>query len=663
MEATREIYWNVGHGVVVPMYILAFAAFGILAWGFWQRLPVWRQGKPLNRFDRYDERVKRMISEIFSQSKLYRVKEGGIYHSLFFWGFLTLFAGTLMVMIQADFFTPLMNVNILSGEFYKAFSLTLDLAGILSLLMLAGLFIRRFVTRPKGLEIVRDDYIVLQLLFAILITGFLVEGARMAATELRQNPGLALYSPGGLLTGQIFTGMHEGTLLVTHKILWWLHLALALGFICAIPYSKLRHIFTTSINAFLAPYEPKGSIATINLEEENVEQFGAAAITDLTWKDIFDADACTACKRCQDRCPATATDKPLSPMKIVQQIGELAQNNPAGNLIETVSQDALWACTTCRACQDICPANIEHVNKILEMRRNLTLMEGAFPGDEVRSAVNNTEINGNPFGLAYASRGDWSDGLDVTLMESGAEIDILYFVGCYASFDKRNQAIARNFISICNAAGIKIGLLGKQEKCCGEPLRKLGNEYLYQMTATENIEAINSHNIKQIVTTCPHCFNTLSRDYRDLGMNTPVEHHTTYISKLLANGRLKLKQNPEPFNYTYHDSCYLGRYMDIINQPRSILSAAGGNLTEMDKNGNDSFCCGAGGGRILAEEKLGSKISETRVQMARDTGTPLLVSNCPFCLTMFEDGIKTGGHEGQLQVRDLAEIVAERIEA
>jgi len=659
MEATRQIYWNIGHGAVIPMYLLAFAAFGCMVWGFRQRLPVWRQGKTLDRFDRYDERIKRMLGEVFSQAKIYRVTDGGIFHSIFFWSFLILFAGTLLVMIQADFFTPLLQINLLSGEFYKAFSLVLDVAGILALIMLAGLFIRRFIIQPKGLEIVKDDYIVLQLLFAILITGFLIEGARMAATELQQNPDLALFSPGGLLVGQLFTTLTAGTLLVTHKILWWLHFALVLGFFCAIPYTKLRHIFTTSANAFLAPLEPKGFIATINLEDDSVEQFGAAVVSDLSWKDIFDADACTSCKRCQDRCPAHTTDKPLSPMKIVKQIGELAESNPSGSLVETVSQDALWACTTCLACQDICPANIEHVNKIIEMRRNLTLMEGAFPGDEVKTAVNNIEVNGNPFGLAYAARGDWAEGLQVTTMEQDSDVDILYFVGCYASFDKRNQAIAKNFITICNAAGVKVGILGKEEKCCGEPVRKLGNEYLYQITANENIELIKAYNVKKIITTCPHCFNTLARDYKDLGLDIPVEHYSTYINTLLHTEKLKL--TPEPFSFTYHDSCYLGRYMDIIDQPRNILRQAGGTITEMDKSGYDSFCCSAGGGRIIAEEKLGSKISEARVKMATDTGAPTLVSNCPFCLTMFEDGIKTGGAEEQIKVRDLAEIVVERI--
>ena len=293
------------------------------------------------------------------------------------------------------------------------------------------------------------------------------------------------------------------------------------------------------------------------------------------------------------------------------------------------------------------------------MRRNLTLMEGSFPGDEVRSATSNTEVNGNPFGLAYAGRGEWAEGLPVTLMESGEEVDILYFVGCYASFDKRNREVARNFVRICAAAGIRVGILGKEEKCCGEPVRKLGNEYIYQMVAQENIELIRGYGVKRIVTTCPHCFNTLARDYKDLGMELPVEHYTTFLNRLVAEKRITLA--PAPFDFTYHDSCYIGRYMDIFAEPRSILQAAGGRLTEMAKSGLESFCCGGGGGLILAEERIGTRINATRVGMAEATGAPLLVSNCPFCLTMFEDGIKTGGFEGRVAVKDLAEIVAERL--
>jgi len=662
MEATREIYWNIGHGVVLPMYLLTLAAVGVLAWGFWKRLPLYRLGRPLNRTDRFDERVNRMIGDMIGQEKVVRVRDGGLPHNLFFWGFLTLFVGTLIIMVQADFLTPVVGVNLLSGEFYKAFSLVLDLVGLVAIVMLGALFVRRYFIKPEGLETVNDDIIIHTLLFAILLTGFLIEGARMAATELVQQPELASYSPVGKAFAQLFVPFDAASVMTVHKLFWWIHFAFVLGFFCAIPYTKLRHIVTTSANGFLVPLEEKGSIPTINLEDETVEQFGAAKVTDLTWKDIFDSDACTTCKRCQDRCPAWATGKPLSPMKVVQQIGEAAAQSPTGDLCTTVGEEVLWACTTCRACQDICPASIEHVNKIIEMRRNLTLMNGAFPGDEVRTAIGNFEVNGNPFGLAYASRGDWADGLPVTVMESGEEVDILYFVGCYASFDKRNREVARNFVTICAAAGVRVGILGKEEKCCGEPARKLGNEYLYQMLAAENIELIKGYGVKKIVTTCPHCFNTLGRDYRDLGLDLPVEHYSNYLHGLIRSEKLKLKSEPEPFNFTYHDSCYIGRYMDIIDQPRTILAKAGGRISEMEKSGYDSFCCGAGGGRILAEEKTGTKISEARVGMALETGAPLLVSNCPFCLTMFEDGIKTGGGEGKLVVRDLAEIVAERLE-
>jgi len=661
MEATREIYWNMGHGVVLPMYLLTLAAVAVLAWGFWKRLPLYRLGKPLDRTDRYEERVSRMIGDMIGQEKVARVRDGGLPHNLFFWGFLTLFVGTLLVMLQADFFTPLMGVNLLSGEFYKAFSLVLDLAGLVAIVMLGALFIRRYFIRPEGLETRDDDIIIHTLLFAILLSGFLIEGARMAATELVQQPDLANYSPVGKVFARLFVPFDSGSIMASHKVIWWIHFALVLGFFCAIPYTKLRHIVTTTANGFFVPLEEKGAIATINMEDETIEQFGAGKVTDLSWKDIFDADACTSCKRCQDRCPAHATGKPLSPMKVVQQIGSVAETAPESPLVDTVGQEELWACTTCRACQDICPASIEHVNKIIEMRRNLTLMEGAFPGDEVRTAISNIEVNGNPFGLAYASRGEWAEGLPVSLMESGEEVDILYFVGCYASFDKRNREVARNFVNICTAAGVRVGILGKEEKCCGEPARKLGNEYLYQMTAAENIELIKGYGVKKIVTTCPHCFNTLGRDYRDLGLDVPVEHYSTYLHGLIRSEKLKLAAEPELFDFTYHDSCYIGRYMDIIDEPRSILAKSGGRIREMEKSGYDSFCCGAGGGRILAEEKTGTKISEARVAMALETGAPLLVSNCPFCLTMFEDGIKTGGAEGTIVVRDLAEIVAQRL--
>jgi Fe-S oxidoreductase/nitrate reductase gamma subunit len=661
MEATREIYWNVGHGVVLPMYFFTALAFAVFGYGFYRRVLLYRLGKPLERLDQLPKRIFLVLKAALAQSKVLRVLKPGSLHAMFFWGFGLLFIGTLLVMAQADFSDPLLGIRFLKGSFYKLYSFVLDCAGLVAALMLGGLLVRRFFVKPEGLETIRDDYVMHALLFAIIITGFLIEAVRMAATEIGKNPELARFSPVGLAIGGYFSGEPAAVLSRDHKVLWWVHLFLTLGFIGSIPFTKLRHIFTTPAGNFLVDTRPTGSIDTLNLEDEAAEQFGASKVTDLSWKDIFDADACTSCKRCQDRCPAYNTGKPLSPMKVVHQIGDQVREDPAGNLAQRVTEEVLWDCTTCRACQEICPADIEHVNKILEMRRSLALMDGSFPGDEVRTAIGNIEVNGNPFGLAYATRGDWTTGLDVKLMAEDSDVDLLYFVGCYASFDKRNRDVARSFIKICNAAGLRVGILGKEEKCCGEPPRKLGNEYLYQMTANENIELIKGYGVKRIVTCCPHCFNTLERDYRDLGLEREytVQHYTIFLEELIRGKKLTLK--PEPFRFTYHDSCYMGRYMDVFDQPRSILETCGGNVVEMEKSRLESFCCSAGGGRILAEEKIGTRINVVRVQMAQQTGAPTLVSNCPFCITMFEDGIKTGGCEGSLAARDLAEIVAERL--
>ena len=660
MEATRELYWNIGHGaaVLVPMYVFTFAALGFLLKSGLKRLDIYRQGKPVNRTDNRTKRIGLLIKNTLLQSRVLLVKGPGYAHGLFFWGFFLLFIGTILVALQADFTDLFFGYRFLLGDLYKAFSLILDLAGLAALAMLLGLFVRRYLVRPKGLETGRDDALMHGLLFAILVSGFVIEGARMAVTELPYDPELAIWSPVGLLFAKALAGAGEEPLRILHQGTWWLHFALVIGFICAIPYTKFRHIFTTSANYFLADLGPKGALVTIDMEGD-AERFGAANLKDLTWKDIFDTDACTKCKRCQDRCPAHNTDKPLSPMKVINQLGEVASATPEASLVEIVGKDALWSCTTCRACQEICPASIEQVNKIVEMRRNLVLMEGEFPGDEVMTAMDNTEVNGNPLGLAMASRGDWAEGLPVRRMAEDSDVDILYFVGCYASFDKRNIKIASSFVRLCAAAGIKVGILGKEEKCCGEPMRKLGNEYLYQSLAGENIETIKGYGVKKIVTACPHCFNTLAKDYRDLGLEVEVEHYTAYLNRLRQEGSLKLKS--DAFDCTYHDSCYLGRYNDLYAEPRALLAAAGGTVREMEKNRAGSFCCGAGGGRIMAEEKLGSRISETRAKMAAATGSGVLVSNCPFCLTMFEDGIKGAGLEEQLVPRDIAEILLERL--
>ena len=581
----------------------------------------------------------------------------GTAHAVFFWSFFLLFIGTLLIVAQADFTDLFFGVKFLKGNFYLGFSLVLDLAGLAAIGMLLGLAVRRYLIRPEGLTTKGDDALMHGLLLAILVTGFVIEGARMAVTEM--GTPLALWSPVGLAVAKLLNPIGEPGLRTLHAGLWWFHLLLALAFVAVIPYSKFRHILTTSANAFLADLGPTGKLTSINLEDESTEKFGASEVADLRWKDIFDADACTLCKRCQDRCPAFATGKPLSPMRLVNQIGETAFTDPAANLIDTIGRDVIWACTTCRACQDICPASIEHIDKIIELRRNLVLMEGEFPGEEVMTAMEQTEVNGNPLGMGYASRGDWAEELGVKPLAEDPEVDVLYFVGCYASFDKRNIAVARSFVKLCQAAGVKVGILGKEEKCCGEPMRKMGNEYLYQTMAMETVEVIKAYGVRKIVTTCPHCFNTLSKDYRDFEFDLEVVPHAVFLDQLMGEGRLKIRA--ESFACTYHDSCYLGRHNGIYDPPRNLIRAAGGQLTEMAKNRDQAFCCSAGGGRIMAEEKIGERINIKRVRMAVETNADQLVSNCPFCLTMFEDGVKGADVEEKLRPRDIAEVLADRL--
>lgn len=659
MEFTREIYWNVGHGplTLVPMYALAIGAIIFVVRSFVIRSKVYKQGKALDRLDDPWARVGTMLSNILLQKKVVQGGGAGYLHGFFFWAFLVLVVGTTLVFIQADFTDPLFGLVFLKGGFYKIFSLALDLAGLLALIMLGGLFVRRYVLKPEGLETKQDDAIMHGLLFVILVTGFVVEGARMAVTEM--GTPLAVWSPVGLITATLLSSIQEPGLLMLHKLTWWVHLFLVILFFVVVPFTKFRHLITTSANYLFADRGPKGKLVSLDLEDEEAEKFGATLVEDLSWKDIFDGDACTLCKRCQDRCPAWATDKPLSPMQVVNQITEAAFNDPAEELIDKIGKDSLWACTTCRACQEICPAAIEHVSKIVDLRRSMVLMEGEFPGEEVMAAMEQTEVNGNPLGSGYASRGDWAEELGIKTISEDPEVDIIYFVGCYGSFDTRNIKIAKSFVMLCQAAGIKVGILGKDEKCCGEPMRKMGNEYLYQSLAMENIEALQSCGVAKVVTTCPHCYNTLSKDYRDFDFELEVESYTVFLDRLVSQGKLAL--TPGEFTCTYHDSCYLGRHNDVYEAPRNLIRAAGGTIVEMAKNRSEGFCCSAGGGRIMADEKIGERINVTRVQMAAETDTPELISNCPFCLTMFEDGVKGAELEDRIKPKDIAELLARQL--
>lgn len=657
MEFTRELYWNVGHGfmTLVPMYVFACIAVGILIYGLLQRVKIYKQGLPLNRSDQPGARSGRLIRNILFQTHIIKKPWPGFIHGLFFWGFGVLTIGTGLVFLQADFTAPLFDIEFLNGTFYLIFSLTMDIAGGICLIMLTGLLVRRYCFVDDTVKPSSADEIMYGLLAIILVTGFLVEGARMAVTEM--NMSLAYWSPIGLIFAKMLVGFGEGALLAMHKVLWWLHLLLVVAFIALIPLTRFKHIFTTAGNYFFAPLGPKARLSKIDLEDEDAETFGATTLQELTWKDIFDTDACTQCMRCQDICPAFKTGKPLSPMQLINQLGEVAVNDPDKTLIEAIGEDALWSCTTCGACQDACPATVEHVNKIAESRRAMVLMHAEFP-EELQDTFNSLENQSNPWGFPEDTRADWCKDLDVPLMADRPDADILWFVGCAGSFDDRGMVTSKAMASLLNKAGVSFAILGTEERCNGDMARRCGNEYLAQMMIAENVETFNKYKPKRILTSCPHCFNTIKNEYPDFGATYDVVSHVDFIQELLEAGKLNIS-NPLDQSITYHDSCYLGRWNNIYDSPRQVLSAVSGTgeLVEMENCKNEAMCCGAGGGRMFMEETIGDRINNIRTQEAIKTGADTVSAACPFCLTMLSDGMRD--NEGSQGVKEIAVLVDE----
>ncbi|MEE9491314.1 MAG: (Fe-S)-binding protein, partial [Dehalococcoidia bacterium] len=466
-------------------------------------------------------------------------------------------------------------------------------------------------------------------------------------------------------------------LLGWYQGLWWFHSLLIFGAIVyiALAFPKLTHIVVAPVNAFFRSTMPKGALRTIELEE--AETFGAANIQDFTFKDLLDLDSCTRCGRCQDNCPAYLSGKPLSPKKVIQDLkalltergpvllGSKSSDNPGENgrqmIGDVILEDEIWACTTCRACQEQCPVFIEPINKIIEMRRNLVLEQTQFP-ETAMGALRSMEQRGHPWRGTMATRTDWADGLNVKQLSEDSNVDVLFWVGCTAALEERNMNVAKAVAKVLQAAGVNFGILGTEESCCGEPARRIGNEYLFQMLAQQNIETLKGYGVKKIVSACPHCFNTIKNEYPQFGGHFEVWHHTEFIAELLKQGKIPLARSLDK-KITYHDSCYLGRYNEIYQQPRHILRAVtGASPAEMEHRMSKSFCCGGGGGRMWMEEQIGTRMNQIRTEEAMKTNAEVLASACPFCIQMFEDAIKAVEAEGTLKAMDVAEIIAEAIE-
>jgi Fe-S oxidoreductase len=528
-------------------------------------------------------------------------------------------------------------------------------------------FYRRYVKKPDNLtyDTTVSNLIALLFLLGIFGLGFCVEGLRIARTH----PGWAGWTPIGWVFSQFFSGMGDANQILLHRLLWRLHLFLVLGFVAFIPYSRMLHIFTGPANVYMRQLTSKGALPPIR-DFETAETFGASKLEDLTWKQLFDMDACTRCGRCLDHCPAYQSGKPLAPKKNWDSIrahmeekgalirkGKDPEAEGGKKLIgDVISEDVIWACTNCLACAMVCPVFIPCVDKFLEMRRYLVLMESRFP-PEVQLVFRNMENNNNPWGVGSGLRADWAKGLGLKTLTEDGEVDFLFWVGCAGSFDDRNKRVATSLVKTLRASGAKFSFLGTEEGCCGDSARRIGNEYLYQTLVQANIEVLNNYGVKKILTMCPHCFNTLKNEYPQFGGNYEVMHYTEFLADALTSGKLKLTK-PIDKVVTYHDSCFLGRGNEIYEAPRTILRAIPGlRLVEMERSGVRSFCCGAGGGRMWMEEKIGTRINQIRTEQAVQTKAESVATACPYCLTMLGDGIKEKGLEESMASFDLSELV------
>lgn len=671
--ATREVFWNIRH--VWLVYVLLLPVAAVFAAGAWSHVRRWRLGKPVERKDNWQERLRGFFRDAVGQEQIRRGdRTSGLFHILISWGFVILFLGTTVVFIHQDLRLPIMQ-----GWFYLIFqSLFLDLFG---LGMVVGSVIaayKRYVVRPPRLThgVLADGWFLASL-FLIGVTGFMVEGLRIVAT----GDPWAAWSPVGRLAGHAMVAMglrSPEAQLALHRGLWWFHLLLSYAWIAYVPYSKMVHIFTSPANIYLRNLQPVGRLEPIDVEQAEV--LGVKTLRDFHWKHLLDLDACTECGRCQEACPAHAVGKPLNPKRLIldmqRQLREEAGGmpwepvkEPAPVVGTSIDPETLWSCTTCLACVHACPVEIEHVPKIVDLRRYLVMEEADFP-EPAQEAVRGLEDRGHPFRGAQAQRSDWYRDLDyVRELSEVGQAEYLFWVGCAVAYNERQQKIARAMAKIMHTAGLDFAVLGEEECCTGDPARRIGNEYLYEMYARQNVDTMGRYNVKKIVATCPHCFNTLKNEYGDFGGHYEVIHHTQLIEQLVREGRLPLERGVLD-KVTYHDPCYLGRYNGEYDAPRTVLDRLGAQRIEMDRSRERGFCCGAGGGRAWMEDAPGQRINVERAREVARTGAGTVCTACPFCMLMMEDGLKTvaaeqGGADNGTPVvtRDLAELVAEALEA
>ena len=681
-DTTREVFENIPSAMKLAFYTVLPIVIMYGAVLFSQRMKNWERGGPEARKTtkkNFAQRMKDFRAGVYMQTLL-RDPAAGVMHSLMYFPFLVLLAVTTVLEINHQLPE---SAKFLHGDIYKAYTFVGDAAGVLFLIGVFWAIGRRYIQKPYRIRVKTkaEHGAALFVLAAIGVTGF---GAEMFRIGIEGQPDYEKWSFVGYPLGGLVTDL--STVHGWHQAWWIAHVVAFLAFLVMLPITMLRHMFTSPLNMYYKDRDrPKGAMKAMpNLMESELESFGASTVEDFTWKQLLDLDSCTMCGRCTSVCPANATGKPLDPREIVLKSGEVMAATgtpqvsppigtvpeitiPANNFFDRITPEEVWSCTSCKACDEICPVNIEILDKILDMRRYLSLMESNFP-TELGNAYMNMENQFNPWGISNQTRGDWAEklpGLDIVDPGDTFEHEYLYWVGCAGSFDDKNQKVSEAMVKLMKRAGLDFAILGPNEMCTGDSARRSGNEYIFQMLAMQNIETLNTMGVKKIITQCPHCFNTLGNEYPQLEGHYEVIHHTSLLENLIDEGKLDMSRARLDERIVYHDSCYLGRHNDIYMSPRKVIGSLGGvEIVEAPRNGTKGMCCGAGGARMWMEESIGTKVNDERSRELVETGASRVATACPFCYVMMDDGVKAAGkEEDEVKVADLAMHVLEAIEA
>lgn len=676
METTfleLDMGWRIFRGITLLIVLGGFASAGWIV--FWLLRYV-AMGTGDYELDQVPERVRGFLVYVIGQKKVI-AEPAGILHLFVFWGFLVLQLETIEYLVRGVWFEFHFS-KIVGVPIYNVMLFVQDIMAGIICVALALLVYRRFVLKPKHVVISADAAIIAGLIMGLMLTKFIANGAEIALTTPETLGHNAAFTPIALVFSKFFqnAGMNPtatGTFWV-HHVSYAIHVGIVAFFANYIPNGKHLHLIGAMPNIFFRKLEPFGALAPIDLEDEEAESFGVGQVDELSWKQLLNTYACTECGRCEHYCPAYNTGKPLNPMMIVHKVKDHIKKKGIDTLREgveaegyemltgsVITREELWSCTTCGACVANCPVFIEHVDTIVDMRRYLALTEADMPV-EVSRTFRNMENNSNPWGISSSYRADWAEEMAIPLLSELDEApEYLFWVGCAGSFDDRQKKVSRSFAKIMRAAGISFAILGNEEGCTGDPARRIGNEYLYWMLASTNIEVLNGYDVTKIVTTCPHCFHTIGKEYPQLGGHYEVIHHTELLNDLIKEERISLKALGH-MKVTYHDSCYANRWMGEYDNARDALTAVPGlELVEMDLNKQQSFCCGAGGGRMWMEEHIGKRVNIERTDQALATKADAIAVACPFCMTMFDDGL--GNRDASdVPLLDIAEILADQLD-